>query len=83
MNNGDLSQTGSRPLPNDENWDTPQGQQTRVNLCNTKLRDTLEEFGCVLDIPILHLSAGRILPEIRIVPAPPKPSNVINQAGRR
>jgi hypothetical protein len=60
-------------VPTEANWNSQEGLQARVNLCQTKIRDALKEFDCGFQINTLHIGTGRIIPEIQIVPNPPQP----------
>jgi hypothetical protein len=79
MNDGEFTPEGE-VIPTEENWDSPEGQQARVTLCQKKIRDALQEFDCGFRVETLHIGTGRIIPEIQIVPAPPqpKPPSIIN-----
>jgi hypothetical protein len=79
MNDGEFTPEGE-VVPTEENWDSPEGMQARVTLCQNKIRQALEEFGCGFQVPRLDISTGRIIPEIQITVAPPqpKPSSIIN-----
>lgn len=57
----------------EENWDSTQSQNQRVTACQQKIRDAMKEFDCVLLVRSLHIATGQIIPEISVVPAPPKP----------
>jgi hypothetical protein len=72
MNDGEFTPEGE-VIPTEENWDLPEGLQARVNFCQKKIREALEEFNCGFRVDTLHIGTGRIIPEIQIVPAPPQP----------
>jgi hypothetical protein len=74
MNDGEFTPQGD-VIPTKENWDSQEGMQARVNLCQKKIRDALKEFDCGFKVPTLHIGTGRIIPEIQIVPAAPQPKS--------
>jgi hypothetical protein len=84
MNDGEFTPEGEI-IPSQENWDSPEGIQARVASVQSRIRNALKEFDCVLRIPRLHIGTGTIIPELEVTPATPQPKspNIINPNSRR
>lgn len=44
--------------------------QSRVKACNDAIREALQKYDCMLQVPKLDISTGRIFPIVQVTPKP-------------
>ncbi len=66
-----------QPLPTTQDAPTPtvvqetdEARQARVNRANQAIREVLTKETCILMVPNLDISSGRVFPQIQVVAQP-------------